>query len=448
VFGQDRSGLLVLFPHDLFFICVLLGLAICGMQPLTFVHAADLHLDTPFLGLEGYDAALAQALRDASLAAFDDLIALCLREKAVFLLISGDVYDGAERGVRAQLHVQKGVRRLADAGTRTFIIHGNHDPLNGWSAIREWPAEVKVFGSGDVEAIPVELDGARVATVYGISYGQPAVTENLALRYQLARVDAPGVHIAMLHGTVGAVTGHDRYAPCTLDDLLAGRMDYWALGHIHKREILRGGAPWVVYSGNLQGRSPKPAESEAKGAYVVHVVQGVIQAPRFVALDKWRFELCPMDVSDVVDMPGLKLRLEEAAQAKLELGGNRGMLLRAVLTGAGEVVHLLRRGDALNELLRVLREGRSPQLWWTGVVDEMALPHDRAALLERDDFIGAVVRQADRLTANPEMLAHLLQNMLSRRQLALVDLQSEEFAALVSEAEVLAVKHLREQEAA
>ncbi len=418
------------------------------MQPLTFVHAADLHLDTPFLGLEGYGTDLAQNLRDASLDAFDRLMELCLREKAAFLLLSGDLYDGAERGLRAQLRLEKGLRRLADAGIRTFIIHGNHDPELGRTAITAWPDMVHVFGPGEVGVEPVELNGERCATVYGISYGQRVVTENLALRYQARRVDEPGVHIAMLHGMVGTVTDHASYAPCSMDDLLAGRMDYWALGHIHKRQILHDSAPWVVYPGNLQGRSPKPAESGAKGAFVVQVVQGIVQEPRFVPLDLWRFENCAMDVSDVGNLSDLARKLKQAAQQISASNDNRGLLLRAVLTGAGQLVYDLRRNDNLEVLLKDLRDERQPRLWWTRVLDEMVLPHDRATLLERTDFIGAVVRETDDLKAHPERaLEFLLLNLSStQRDLGLLHaLTNADVIGLLGEAEVVAVQLLRDQ---
>src|SRR5262245_51374847 len=126
------------------------------MSGFRFVHAADLHLDTPFEGLARTSPEVGAALRDASLQAFDALVELTLREDAAFLVIAGDVYDGAERGVRAQLRFLGGLRRLSEAGVQVLVTHGNHDPLDGWSAIREWPAGVHVFSPEVVEQVPVE----------------------------------------------------------------------------------------------------------------------------------------------------------------------------------------------------------------------------------------------------------------------------------------------------
>src|SRR4051794_940456 len=149
------------------------------MTAFRFVHAADLHLDTPFEGLGRTSPEVAAALRDASLAAFDALVDLALREQAAFLVIAGDVYDGAERGVRAQLRFLRGLERLSGAGVEVLVAHGNHDPLDGWSAIRAWPAGVHVFGCNVVESVAVEREGAVLATVHGISYARRDPGENL-----------------------------------------------------------------------------------------------------------------------------------------------------------------------------------------------------------------------------------------------------------------------------
>lgn len=109
------------------------------MGTFRFVHAADLHLDTPFEGIGRVAPQIAEALRDASLNAWDALVRLTIDRDAAFLLLAGDIYDGAERGVRAQLRFVRGLERLAEHRIQTFIVHGNHDPLDGWSAIRKWP---------------------------------------------------------------------------------------------------------------------------------------------------------------------------------------------------------------------------------------------------------------------------------------------------------------------
>src|SRR5262249_45763005 len=107
------------------------------IKSFSFIHAADLHLDTPFQGIGKINPALQQKLRDASLATFDNLIRAAISRKVDFVVLAGDIYDGAERGVRAQARFLSGLKELDRNGIPCFFIHGNHDPVEeGWSALR------------------------------------------------------------------------------------------------------------------------------------------------------------------------------------------------------------------------------------------------------------------------------------------------------------------------
>lgn len=371
-----------------------------------FVHAADLHLDTPFEGLGRINPALGERLRDASLDAFDDLVRLTIERKAEFLVLAGDVYDGADRGVRAQLRFLRGLKRLAFEGIRVFIVHGNHDPLDGWSAIRTWPPNVTLFGAGGVESYPLEQEGRRLATVYGMSYPRRDVTENLALRF--ARDPAPGIHIGLLHCAVGPVGDHARYSPCTIDDLRRAGMDYWALGHVHDRRVLLEHDPWVVYPGNLQGRSTKPSEQGPKGAVIVHVNDSSVERVEFVPCDRARFVDVGVDVSGVSTLPDVEAAcLDALSKVQLEQPGVE-LIARIRLTGRSAAHRDLRRSEGTPErLLQVLRDelehGPSP-LWCESVRDETRAELDLTAIRGRGDFSAAVLQLADALMADDARL--------------------------------------------
>lgn len=361
-----------------------------------FLHAADLHLDTPFTGLGAASPQVAGILRDASLLAFDDLVRTAIARDVAFVVLAGDVYDGPERGVRAQLRVLRGVRRLADHGIHTFIAAGNHDPVEeGWSAIREWPDLVTVFPAGEVMSVPVERDGRIVATVHGTSYARRATTENLAVRF--GRTDAPGLHVGVLHANVGGQPGHDPYSPCSVDDLVRTGIDYWALGHVHTRQVLHR-SPWIVYPGNLQGRSPRPSERGAKGVLVVEVDDaGQVQEPELVALDRVRIDESELAIDDVSDLGDLHRRLEELGHRRLLDADGRSLLLRARLVGRGPVHPDLRRPGAVTELLQALR-GEAPLdlpfLWWDRLAVATGAPRDVEELRLRNDFVADLLEEA------------------------------------------------------
>lgn len=421
----------------------------------TFIHAADLHLDTPFIGVGQVSPRVAEALQDASLDAFDALIDLTLQEDARFLLLAGDLYDGAQRGIRAQRRFERGLRRLSERGIRTFIVNGNHDPLSGWSAIRDWPPLVTCFGSQEVERVAV-MDGAeRLATVYGISYGQAKVEENLSLRFR--RQDAEGLHIGLLHANVEGNAEHASYSPCTLDDLKRAGMDYWALGHVHTRQILSL-APWVVYPGNLQGRSPKPSERGAKGAMVVRVTRPggpgdafTVQSPRFVPLDRIRFETLEVDLAGIPDVAALQRALIAQAERLQAEHEGRGLILRGILRGRGEVYSELLHPGRLFEILAELRrdgEQRDPLIGWEDLCNEAASPLDLERIRQRGDFSAELLRLHDDRLADPVRGDAFLKaafSPLERFRSLLPEHDAEETEALLREARILALDLLERE---
>ncbi len=369
-----------------------------------FVHAADLHLDTPFSGLSATAPEVAAELRDASLAAFDALVRLAISREVAFVILAGDIYDGARRGVRAQIELHRGLRELSDRGIRTFVVAGNHDPVDeGWSAVREWPELVTHFPTDEPGSVVVERDGMALATVYGISYGTKAVTENLAAR--ISRGEGPGPHIAVLHANVGGNPDHDAYSPCTLDDLRGSGIDYWALGHVHTRQVLHRD-PWVVYPGNLQGRNPRATERGAKGALVVEVDDaGMIHEPEFVELDRIRFEHAEHSIDGVADLVTLRDRLVDLGHRRLAEADGRSVLLRVELIGRGPIHGDLHRPGAVAELVDTLRGEQlsaAPFLWWDRVDVATRPVQDLDELLGRNDFVADLVEEAALLLADDE----------------------------------------------
>ena len=371
----------------------------------TFVHAADLHLDTPFKGIGQTAPYVAHQLREASLDAFDRLIELCLSVDAAFLLVAGDVYDGPERGLRAQLRFRDGLRRLSDEGIHSFVVHGNHDPVEtGWSALSgPWPELVTVFGPGEVGAVTVERAGHPLATVQGISYATRSEPENLATRFSPHA--GPGLQVGVLHCNVkGAASGYDDYSPCTLAELRSIGLDYWALGHIHSRLVLSGvpggTEPYVVYPGNLQARSPKPSERGPKGATVVRVAGGSIAEVEAVACDQVRFSSVEVDVAGALDIADLKDTLLEASGRNLADSDGRSLVLRGTLVGRGPVSETLRHRGSVDELLSSLRDGFREELpfaWWDGLADETGGPGALDQDSSGSDFTADLVRIAAEL---------------------------------------------------
>lgn len=362
-------------------------------MPFRFLHAADLHLDTPFANLSGVPDAVAAELREASLRAFASLIDVAIAEEVAFAVFAGDIYDGAERGVRAQLAFRRGLARLTEAGIDAYVVYGNHDPLHeGWSAIDGFPEGVTVFPADDVTSLPITVGGKKVGTISGISYATTETTENLAARFPKPK--GRGFHLAVLHANVGAQSGHQPYSPCSLEDLQTSGHHYWALGHVHRRQELGDGTPRVVYPGNLQGRSAKPSEQGPKGAVIVEVDGVHASEPRFVELDRVRFETVEVPIEGR-SLDALERGLVEAARARLTESSGRSIIVRGRIVGRGPLHADLASPSRRAELLLQLRDVvgvTSPFIWWDRLEWATRPEIDLAERHRGDDFVADLLR--------------------------------------------------------
>ena len=416
---------------------------------IRFVHAADLHLDSPFTGLKAAAPAdVANALYHATFDAYENIINLCISEQVDALLVAGDVFDGADRSLRAQLKFVEGLKKLDTEGIRSFVCHGNHDPLDGWQARLDYPPGCRRFGP-EWEAVPVFEDPDR-ALIHGISYRKRDVTENLALR--LGNVDPGPFSIGLVHGNVGNNPEHGAYAPCSLDDLAQSGVHYWALGHVHTRQVLNEQGPTVVYPGNPQGRHPN--ETGARGVYLVEVDDGGNVGLDFRPMDTVRWARLDSDIAALDTEQDLLDALHKGMQALLDGADGQSVVVRVRLTGRGELNRKLRRPNMIEDLVEAINgewDERSPFVWCERIEDASASPFDREARLKGSDFLAEVLRTADRSKTDPELLAglgtglsDLYQHHRFRSYLSNSAPNEEEIAGLVEEAEAMIVNLLIE----
>ncbi len=369
-----------------------------------FLHAADLHLDTPYQGVGGVAPDIASVVRDASLGALDRMVDLAIERQVAFVLLAGDVYEGPTLGVRAQLRFLRGVERLGASGIQVFLVNGNHDPQSGWSMLREPPPNLTIFSSTEVESKTVERNSEKLATIHGISYARPHITENLALRF--SPPEGAGMHIGLLHCAVGASEEGNPYSPCSVADLERARMDYWAIGHSHEHRILSE-SPWIVYPGTLQGRGARPGEWWAKGCVVVEVAEDRIEQVEFIPTDRLRFVEARIDISAYGDLVALSAGMLAGVRQMADSHPGPDLLIRVTLEGRGPVHEPLAVTGRLEELRDDLRDqlaGMTPRMWVDQIVDESRGLIDRDAVAQRGDFSSDLVRRSDQLRENPEAL--------------------------------------------
>ncbi|MEZ5358584.1 MAG: DNA repair exonuclease [Candidatus Zixiibacteriota bacterium] len=362
-------------------------------EPLRFIHCADLHLDCPLGGLTELPDSLAQKARKATFSAFGKLIDEAIARAVDFVVIAGDIFNSKDKSLRAQLKFRDGMARLDEAGIEVFIVHGNHDPLDGWAAEIAMPPNVHRFGGDVVECVPFLRNGNEAARVYGISYPHQAVHDNLAAQFVLDNKNVPA--IAVLHCLVGGTTGHERYAPTTKEELLASGFDYWALGHVHTKAVINDNHPAVVYPGNIQGLHRN--EIGERGCYLVEMDESRGCRLEFISLDCLRYEHVTVDISDVSDLADVIENILVACRERISAVDS---IVTVELAGRSILNRQLRRDSYMSVLLEQLREkldAGNPLIRIESLRVRTVSVHDIDTLRGREDFIGGVLAVFDSL---------------------------------------------------
>jgi DNA repair protein SbcD/Mre11 len=256
-----------------------------------FIHAADIHLDSPLLRLDAYEGAPAAEIRNATRRAFENLVQAAIDENVAFVLIAGDLYDGDWRDYNTGLYLVAQLSRLREAGIRVLIVAGNHDAASTITRSLRLPENVHLFPAD--RPATVRFDDLGVA-VHGRSFASQAVQTDLSLSYPPAAADC--FNVGLLHTCATGREGHAPYAPCTPEGLREKGYDYWALGHVHRREVLLEDPP-VVFAGNTQGRHAR--ETGPKGCLLVSVDAAGRPALDFKPLDVVRWEAANVDAAGI-----------------------------------------------------------------------------------------------------------------------------------------------------
>nr|MBS0036813.1 DNA repair exonuclease [Saprospiraceae bacterium] len=377
------------------------------MSDFKFIHAADLHLDSPFKNILSLNPELGDVLRKSSVAAFHNLVDICIQEEIDFLLVSGDSFDSGSGSLAAQNIFIGGMRKLEDANIRVYIICGNHDPLSSWSRALKLPANVHRFESGSPQFQLFEKNGKPAAAIHGVSFKEREEKRNLAV--QFSKKSGHPFSIAMLHGNLGQNTGHEPYCPFIAEDLRASEMDYWALGHIHKREVVLEGIPTAVYPGNLQGRHfNEPGE---KGSYLVEVENQSVSNLYFKSLAPLIFHRKSIDLSNTHDLASFIVLLENLKLELEEEMPEHSHLIKAEFTGRTQLFQVLMDETELTELFGQLNESINydqPFVYFDLPKNRTGPFIDLEQRKQSSDFLADLLNEFERLTGDKELLREIL----------------------------------------
>ena len=372
------------------------------MSDFRFLHAADIHLDSPLRGLSGQEGESAMRIRGATREALENLVSLAIDEEVSFVIIAGDLYDGDWKDYRTGLFFVKQMGRLSEAGTSVFLLYGNHDAESQITKKLLLPPNVRPFPSRKPETFLLEeID----VVLHGQSFRQRDVTDNLAADYPAPVRGA--FNIGVLHTALGGMGGHPNYSPCTLDELIKKGYDYWALGHVHQATVLNE-YPHVVFPGNIQGRHIR--ETGPKGVCLVTVKDGEIREMTMIPVDVVRWARLSVDaegchrMTEVVDRIGTAL--EEAVTTRAD-----GRLLACRIEIAGRTgIHgqLLSSEESLVSDARAAALGLGSDRAWIEKVEVSTQPlADETILHDREDALGEFSRLLEQAKDDKDLLDQL-----------------------------------------
>lgn len=292
-----------------------------------FIHAADLHLDSPLKGLSERQGAPVEELRGASRKALDRLVEIAISENAHFVLLSGDIYDQDWKDYSTGLYFRSKMAQLDAAGIPVYLISGNHDAASVITRKLTLSANVTTFPSRSAETH--QVPGLPVS-IHGMSFPNRAVPDNLLPKYPAPVAGC--FNIGMLHTSLAGATGHDTYAPCSVEELIAKGYDYWALGHVHQPAVINQ-SPWIVYPGNIQGRHVR--ETGARGCYLVSVDDDTRQVTecRWTDLDVARWAIVDIDLTGKDSTEEMEALVRQGFADAVDHAADRLLAARVILRG-------------------------------------------------------------------------------------------------------------------
>lgn len=351
-----------------------------------FLHAADLHLDSPLRGLARYETAPVETLRSASRRAFVNLVDLAIAERVAFVVLAGDLYDGDWKDYSTGIFLSRHFGRLRDHGIRVIAVAGNHDAANKITNALELPGNVTLLSSRAPES--VEFDDLHVV-VHGQSFETQHVTRNLVADYPQAVAGA--FNLGILHTSLDGREGHASYAPCSVDELRTRGYAYWALGHVHAREVVSSD-PWIVYPGCTQGRHIR--EPGARGCTLVTVEDERVVKVEHRDLDVLRWAMCRVALDEARSVEEAIQAVHRAMATARQEAGGRPVAMRVVLEGACPVASALRAFPAkLEQQVRaVAADISAEELWVEKIIVSVTQRLDREDVLASDSSLARLLR--------------------------------------------------------
>jgi exonuclease SbcD len=384
-----------------------------------FIHAADIHLDSPLTGLSAYPDAPVEMLRTATRDAFTNLVTEAIEQLVDFMVIAGDLYDGTWKDHNTGIYFCKEMGRLKKAGIPVYLLFGNHDAESEMTKKLQLPDNVFTFDAR--KPTTFRLEHLEVA-LHGRSFKEKETLENLVTGYP---APLPGMfNIGVLHTALEGNSAHATYAPCSLDELHAKGYHYWALGHVHEHQIWKG-ASTVVFPGNLQGRHIR--ETGPCGAVIVTVDEHGIQDINRLFVDVLRWANLEVNVTECHSLAEVVRVIGKALDGLVESSTSTiPIAVRVTVTGK-TVAH----GDLFglelqlrSEVLALAVAMGAERIWIEKVKVSTSAVDDGEAVRARADALSDLQDLLQAAESDPDFLNSLQAELLGLVNKAPLELQT------------------------
>ena len=355
---------------------------------MRILHCSDLHIGVENYGRTDPSTGRSTRLGDF-LAALDELVEFARSNSVDLVLLAGDAYKGRDPSQTHQREFAIRLRQLSEAGIPTFLLAGNHDlPQDGGRAhaveiFSTLPvANVHVSAQLRNHTVPTPAGPLQILTVpwprrgdmiaraetSGLNIEQirqemeRRMTLAIATRAEELDPDIPAIltgHVTVNGATAGSersmMLGHDHVL--NISAVQRPQLEYVALGHIHKHQVLRppaaagsgdGNGPAVVYSGSMQ-RVDFSEEADEKGFCVIDIDPSAPQGRR---LTNFRFHTLAARPFVTVDASIPATETDPTGFVVRAIGRKAvaGAIVRVRLDLSGEHSALLRDADILDAL--------------------------------------------------------------------------------------------------
>lgn len=402
-----------------------------------FIHAADLHLDSPFSGLKHLPEKIWHAIRESTFSSLHTLVSYAITHEVDFILFSGDIYDVEDRSIKAQAQLKKEMERLENVGISVFIIHGNHDFQADTSLHLSMPSNVTVFGTS-VETKQLRTNSGKKVALSGFSYESRWIYERMIENYP-TRLNDVDFHIGLLHGfQEGAKREHGKYAPFSMQELRVKQYDYWALGHIHKREKISD-HPLAYYPGNIQGRHKN--ESGEKGFSVVELSSHKHQIT-FIPSAPIIWETIDVNLSEAQSIDDVYNTIQEALVKLSEMS----YLMTIRFHSSEHLSEEIRRKMIQLDFIEALQIVEEDRFVW--IVDlSFALEESKKSIPALEKLFPQAWSETISSIKNEEVFNHLTNEFFHQtKQASLLLDRTELYREKIVESALLKLSHLMENE--